>query len=106
MVLFFQQNHIQIRNLNYLRADNNKVDSNSTAPKHGGLTPFGEKVVGEMNRLGMIVDLSHVSYETMVHALKVTKSPVMFSHSSVYALCNHTRNVRDDVLETLVKIIY
>jgi len=56
-----------------------------------------------MNRLGMIIDLSHVSYQTMLDALDETKAPVMFSHSSVYAICNQTRNVRDNVLDLLQK---
>ena len=55
-----------------------------------------------MNRLGMIVDLSHVSYKTMLDSLAESKAPLMFSHSSVYSLCNNSRNVRDDVLLELV----
>lgn len=63
-----------------------------------GLTQYGRECVKEMNRLGMICDLSHVSYKTMVDVLEVTQSPVIFSHSSVYSLTPHERNVRDDVL--------
>ncbi len=78
------------------------VDQWANASLYSGLNEFGRTVVEEMNRLGMIVDLSHVSHKTMLDALEVTNAPVMFSHSSVFALCNRTRNVRDDVLLKLV----
>jgi membrane dipeptidase len=77
------------------------ADSATDEPAHGGLTAFGEQVVREMNRLGMQVDLSHVAPDTMRAALRVTRSPVIFSHSSSRAVCDHPRNIPDDVLAQL-----
>jgi membrane dipeptidase len=79
------------------------ADSATDEPKSHGLSPFGEQVVAEMNKLGMFVDISHVSIETMKHALRVSKAPVIASHSSAYALANHPRNVPDDVLKLVAE---
>jgi membrane dipeptidase len=75
------------------------VDAANDKPKHGGLTEFGERVVKEMNRLGMLVDISHVSAATMDDVLRVTKAPIIASHSSAHAICPVPRNVPDDILK-------
>jgi membrane dipeptidase len=82
---------------------NDWADAARGEPKHHGLSPFGEEVVREMNRLGMLVDVSHVSDETMSDALDVSKAPIIASHSSARALSNVPRNIPDDLLRRIAK---
>jgi membrane dipeptidase len=91
--------HLGARYMTLTHNDNTPwADSATDTPAHGGLTRFGEEVVREMNRLGVLVDLSHVSADTMTHAIDVSEAPVIFSHSNARALCDVPRNVPDDVL--------
>ena len=89
----------------YMTLSHNKTnavaDSATDDPRHAGISPFGEQVIGEMNRLGMLVDLSHVSAPAMKGALRLSRAPVIFSHSNAFALNPHPRNVPDDVLRLL-----
>jgi len=81
--------------------NNDWADAGTDQPLHHGLTPFGEQVVREMNRLGMMVDLSHVSDDTMRAALKISRASAICSHSGARALCGHRRNVPDDLLKQI-----
>ena len=91
-----------VRYLTLTHNDNTPwADSATDEPVVGGLSRFGVEVVREMNRLGMMVDLSHVAAATMRAALDATEAPVVFSHSSARAVCDHPRNVPDDVLARL-----
>jgi membrane dipeptidase len=82
---------------------NNWADSSGDAAKHDGLTPFGKTVVLEMNRLGMLVDISHVSDKTFWDTIETTKAPIIASHSSARALANVPRNMTDDMLRAMTK---
>jgi len=82
---------------------NNWADAGRGEKKHGGLSPYGRQVVQEMNRLGMLVDVSHVSDDTMRDALDVSKAPIIASHSSARALSNVPRNIPDDLLKRIAK---
>jgi membrane dipeptidase len=77
------------------------ADSATDEPKHQGISPFGAQVIGEMNRLGMLLDLSHVSPESMKDAIEMSRAPVIFSHSNAFTRNPHPRNVPDDVLRLL-----
>ena len=89
----------------YMTLTHNKTldwaDAATDAPKSDGLSTFGERVVREMNRLGMLVDLSHVAPSTMADAIRISKAPVIFSHSSAYTIAPHPRNVPDEILAML-----
>lgn len=82
---------------------NDIADSATDEPKHGGLSKLGEEVVAEMNRLGLLIDISHVSVETMTDVLALSKAPVIASHSSCRALAEHVRNVPDEVLKGIAR---
>jgi membrane dipeptidase len=79
------------------------IDSATDERRHGGLTAFGCEVVRELNRLGIIVDCAHVSSDAMHHVLNTSTAPIVFSHSNARTLCNHSRNVPDDVLDRICK---
>src|SRR5262249_49083566 len=79
------------------------ADAATDDSRNDGLSPFGERVVREMNRLGMLIDISHVAPATMADALRVSKAPIIASHSSAFALAAHPRNVPDEILRQVAK---
>jgi membrane dipeptidase len=93
-----------VRYMTLTHMQNNEwADSSTATPEHNGLTEFGKDVVREMNRLGMMVDISHVSDKTFYDALAVSKAPLIASHSSCRALCNAARDMTDDMIRDLAK---
>jgi membrane dipeptidase len=95
-----------VRYITLCHTSNNDICDSSTDPKgeeHNGLSQFGKEVVKEMNRLGMIIDISHVSDKSFYDVLELSKAPVIASHSSVRALCDHPRNMTDDMIRALAK---
>nr|CAD7572581.1 unnamed protein product [Timema californicum] len=84
-------------------ADGSPVDQTGGTPEHNGLTEYGKLVVKELNRLGVMVDLSHVSKQVMIDAINESRAPIIFSHSSAWSICNHHRNVQDDVLRMVTQ---
>lgn len=80
-------------------ADNWLVDEGSHSSEHNGLSPFGKQLIKEMNRLGMLIDLAHVTVKVMEQVLAMSTAPVIFSHSSAYSICKHKRNVPDHILK-------
>ena len=95
-----------LRYITLSHSANNDICDSSTdpdGPEYNGLSPFGEKVVQEMNRLGIMVDISHVSDSTFYDVMRLTKAPAIASHSSCRALCNHPRNLTDDMIRALAK---
>jgi len=98
----YQRMGIRSMTLTHFR-NNNWADSSTDKPQHNGLTDFGKQVVREMNRIGMIVDISHVSDKTLYDVLEVTSKPVIASHSSCRALAEFPRNMTDDMLKALAR---
>ena len=83
--------------------DNDVCDSCRGNSLHGGVSPFGEQVIGEMNRLGLMVDLSHAADKSFYDALDISRTPIVCSHSSARALCDHPRNLTDDMMRALAR---
>ncbi|HPR33730.1 MAG TPA: dipeptidase [Prolixibacteraceae bacterium] len=93
-----------VRYITLCHSSNNDLCDSSTdpaGPEHDGVSEFGEKVIEEMNRLGMIIDVSHISDASFYDVLRLSKAPVIASHSSARAVCNHPRNLDDDMIRTL-----
>ncbi len=92
-----------VRSITLAWNDDNEVTDGSNSAKNTGLTPFGREVVHEMNKLGMIIDVSHITEKGFYDVIEESCSPVMASHSNCYSLCQHRRNLKDEQIKTLIK---
>lgn len=90
-----------LRSVTFAYRTNNLADGSDDTPKHNGISPLGASMIAEMNDLGILIDLSHISADAMRGILKTTRAPVIFSHSNAYSFCKVNRNVPDDVLDGL-----
>jgi len=102
LLRMFHRLGVRVMTLTWMQ-HTNWADASGEKPRHGGLTELGREVVREMNRLGMVIDVSHVSDQTFYHVLETTRRPVIASHSCCRALCPHHRNLSDDMLLALKK---
>ncbi len=102
LLRMFHRLGVRVMTLTWMK-NTSWADASSDEPKHGGLTPFGRQVVQEMNRLGMVVDVSHVADKTFFDVLAVSRAPVIASHSCTRAICPYHRNLTDDMLRALAK---
>lgn len=102
LLRMFHRLGVRVMTLTWMK-NTSWADASGDEPVHGGLTPFGRQVVREMNRLGMVVDVSHVADKTFFDVLEVSRSPVIASHSCVRAICPSHRNLTDDMLRALAK---
>src|SRR5262249_10709023 len=100
MVRIFADLGVRYMTLSHFN-NNEWADSSTDKPAHNGLTDFGKEVVREMNRQGMLVDISHVSDKTFYDALEIRNAPLIASHCSCRALCNHARNMTDEMIKAL-----
>ncbi len=103
MILLRSFYQLGLRSVTFAYKTNDLADGSDDKPKNNGVSAFGKEMIGEMNRLGVIIDISHVSAKAMSDVLETTKAPVIFSHSNSRALCDVNRNVPDDVIKKLVE---
>lgn len=102
LLRMFHRLGVRLMTLTWMR-NTHWADASGDEAEHGGLTPFGERVVREMNRLGMVIDVSHVADSTFYHVLRISRRPVVASHSGARAVCPHHRNLDDAMLRALAE---